>query len=164
MVRAIRMILVNSVAGLYWLPRSLRHRLYRLCGITVGRGTHIFPGQVIRPGPLDIGDRVFVNGRCTFEPGEAGIVVEDDVFLAQNVVVTAVTHEIGSSAQRAGRNIHRQVVIGRGSWIGAAAVILPGVTVGRGCIIAAGAVVTRDTAPDGLYAGIPAKRIRSLPR
>jgi maltose O-acetyltransferase len=113
---------------------------------------------------LDIGDRVFVNGRCTFEPGEAGIVVEDDVFLAQNVVVTAVTHEIGSSAQRAGRNIHRQVVIGRGSWIGAAAVILPGVTVGRGCIIAAGAVVTRDTAPDGLYAGIPAKRIRSLPR
>lgn len=33
---------------------------------------------------------------------------------------------------------------------------------GPGCVIAAGAVVTRDAEPDGLYAGVPARRIRSL--
>nr|WP_246078761.1 DapH/DapD/GlmU-related protein [Modestobacter excelsi] len=56
----------------------------------------------------------------------------------------------------------RAVIIGRGSWIGAAATVLPGVTVAPGCVIAAGAVVTRDTQPDGLYVGVPARRIRSL--
>lgn len=157
------MIMANSLAGIYWLPRPLRLRLYRASGITVGRGVYIFPGQMIRPGPLHIGDRVFVNGRCTFEPGDAGIVLESDVFLAQNVVITATTHEVGPPAKRAGRTISCKVVVGRGSWVGTAVVILPGVTIAPGCVIAAGAVVTRDTAPDGLYMGVPAKRVRSLP-
>ena len=39
---------------------------------------------------------------------------------------------------------------------------MPGVTVGSGCIIAAGAVLTADCSPDGIYAGVPAKRIKDL--
>ncbi|WP_342777343.1 acyltransferase [Modestobacter excelsi] len=156
------MVVVNSVASLYWMPRSLRNRLYRHCGIQVGRDVFIFPGQLIRPGRMTFGDRVFVNGRCTFEPGRAGIDIEDDVFIAQNVTITAATHKIGPPSKRAGAVMSRAVIIGRGSWIGAAATVLPGVTVAPGCVIAAGAVVTRDTQPDGLYVGVPARRIRSL--
>lgn len=52
--------------------------------------------------------------------------------------------------------------VGDGCWIGANATILPGVTVAPGCVIAAGAVVTKDTEPDGLYAGVPARRVRDL--
>jgi acetyltransferase-like isoleucine patch superfamily enzyme len=136
--------------------------MYRCCGIHVGRDVFIFPGQLIRPGRMAFGDRVFVNGRCTFEPGQAGIDIEDDVFIAQSVIITAETHEIGPRSQRAGAVISRAVVIGRGSWIGAAATVLPGVTVAPGCVIAAGAVVTKDTQPDGLYVGVPARRLRSL--
>jgi maltose O-acetyltransferase len=40
--------------------------------------------------------------------------------------------------------------------------VLPGVTVGDGCVIAAGAVVNADCQPDGLYAGVPARRVRDL--
>jgi acetyltransferase-like isoleucine patch superfamily enzyme len=47
-------------------------------------------------------------------------------------------------------------------WIGADATILKGVTVGRGAVIAAGAVVTSDVPAFALYAGVPAKAIRSL--
>lgn len=49
-----------------------------------------------------------------------------------------------------------------GCWVGANVTIIPGVTIGEGCIIAAGAVVTKNCEPDGLYAGVPAKRIKDL--
>jgi maltose O-acetyltransferase len=47
-------------------------------------------------------------------------------------------------------------------WMGARVTVLPGVTVGDGCVIAAGAVVTKDCEPGGVYAGLPARRIRSV--
>ena len=47
-------------------------------------------------------------------------------------------------------------------WLGARVVVLPGVQVAPGCIVGAGAVVTRDTEPDGVYVGVPARRIRDL--
>lgn len=42
------------------------------------------------------------------------------------------------------------------------AMLLPGVTVGKGCVVAAGAVVAADCAPNGLYGGVPARRIKDL--
>ena len=53
----------------------------------------------------------------------------------------------------------RPVVIEDHVYIGARAMILPGVTLGRGSIVAAGAVVTRDVPPLGVVAGVPAKEI-----
>ena len=57
------------------------------------------------------------------------------------------------------------VRIGDGCWLGAAAgvIVLPGVTIGPGCLISAGPVVTKDTEPNGIYVGIPARRVRTLP-
>ena len=54
------------------------------------------------------------------------------------------------------------VVISDDVWIGANAVILPGVTIGRHCVIAAGAVVTKDVPDNTLVGGIPAKVIKQL--
>ncbi|MDE5634180.1 MAG: transferase [Muribaculaceae bacterium] len=54
------------------------------------------------------------------------------------------------------------VVIRRNAWIGAGAIILPGVTVGENAIVAAGAVVTKDVADNTVVAGIPAKYIRDI--
>jgi acetyltransferase-like isoleucine patch superfamily enzyme len=52
--------------------------------------------------------------------------------------------------------------IGDGTWVGARAIILPGVTIGRRCLIAAGAVVSRDVPDDTLVAGNPARVVRDL--
>lgn len=50
--------------------------------------------------------------------------------------------------------------IGNDVWIGYGATILSGVKISDGCIIAAGALVTKDTEPYSIYAGIPAKKIK----
>jgi virginiamycin A acetyltransferase len=52
------------------------------------------------------------------------------------------------------------VVIGHDVWIGADAIILPGVSVGDGAVIGAGAVVSRDVAPFQIVAGVPAHPLR----
>ena len=64
---------------------------------------------------------------------------------------------------RAGALFLAPLVVSSGCWIGARAVLLPGLTIGEGCVVGAGAVVTKDCLPIGLYAGIPARRIRDLP-
>jgi maltose O-acetyltransferase len=158
------MILVNSVAAAYWLPHAARAWIYRRCGVPVGRYTSIFPGQTLRPGRVSFGDRCFVNAGCVFDPGSAAVRVEDDVFLSTRVVLMATTHAIGPSRQRAGAVSSAPIVVGRGSWLGAAAIVLPGVTIAPGCVVGAGAVVTRSTEPDGLYIGAPARRVRTLPQ
>ncbi|MGP1561123.1 MAG: acyltransferase [Helicobacteraceae bacterium] len=56
----------------------------------------------------------------------------------------------------------KKVVIEDDVWIGANAVILPGVTIGKSSIVGAGSVVTKDLAPFGIYAGTPAKELRRL--
>jgi acetyltransferase-like isoleucine patch superfamily enzyme len=54
------------------------------------------------------------------------------------------------------------VTIERGAWIGARAVILPGLRIGAGAVVAAGAVVTQDVAPDVMVGGVPARELRAL--
>ena len=61
-----------------------------------------------------------------------------------------------------GVGITKYIFIGDGCWIGANVTILPGIEIGTGCIIGAGALVTKNCKPNGLYVGVPAKRIRDL--
>ena len=66
-------------------------------------------------------------------------------------------HPRDPAQRRAGLEFGRPVGIGANVWIGAAAIILPGITVGDDAIIGAGAVVTRDVRPGATVVGNPAK-------
>lgn len=54
------------------------------------------------------------------------------------------------------------VVIGRGAWIGANAIILCDIRIGEKCVVAAGSVVTRSFGPNEVVAGVPAKKIGKI--
>jgi acetyltransferase-like isoleucine patch superfamily enzyme len=56
----------------------------------------------------------------------------------------------------------KPIVVKRNAWIGAAATILPGVTIGENSVVAAGAVVNKDVPPNTVVAGVPAKIVRQL--
>jgi acetyltransferase-like isoleucine patch superfamily enzyme len=56
----------------------------------------------------------------------------------------------------------KSIHIGKNVWLGAGAIILPGVTVGENSIVAAGAVVTKDVPSNTIVGGVPAKFIKKI--
>ena len=139
--------------------RHLRNQaLARRTGASVDSTADVRAGVVIQEGAV-IGPWCFLNRRVEVE---AGAVLGSNVSLAPDVKVYTYTHELGPAQQRAGALVHRPVTIGDGCWLGTNAVVMPGVTIAPGCVIGAGAIVTKDTEPNGLYAGVPARRVRDL--
>ena len=92
------------------------------------------------------------------------VIIGNHVNLAQGITVTALNHIFEDSNKRIDEQgvSTNQVVIEDDIWIGANAVILPGVTIGHHSVVAAGAVVTKDVPPHSLVAGVPAKIIKQI--
>ena len=86
------------------------------------------------------------------------------VNLAQGITVTALNHNFEDSEKKIDEQgvCTTPVVIEDDVWIGANAVILPGVRVGTHSVVAAGAVVTKEVPPHSIVAGIPAKIIKKI--
>ena len=77
------------------------------------------------------------------------VVIENDVTIGPRVMIIARTHSISQIGKygKAMPSIPRKILIKRGAWIGAGAIILGNVTIGEGAVIGAGAVVTKDVPP-----------------
>lgn len=92
------------------------------------------------------------------------VTIGNHVNLAQGITVTALNHNFTEKDMRIDEQgvSTTPVTIGDDIWIGANAVILPGVTIGNHSVVAAGAVVTKDVPPHTLVAGVPAKIIKTL--
>ena len=110
---------------------------------------------------ISIGRRSFVNYGAVFLDVNP-ITVGDEVLIATNVQLLTATHPLDAAQRRAWWEYAKPISIGDGAWIGAGALVLPGVAVGEEAIVGAGAVVTRDVAPRTVVAGNPARVIRRL--
>lgn len=118
-----------------------------------------FPGvrlECLRGGCIFIGNGTYLN-HDTEIIAEREVHIGRDCKIAWDVVIMD-TNQHGIGGELA---IARPVIIGNNVWIGARAMILPGVTLGDGAIIGAGAVVTRDVPPRGIAAGNPARVLRT---
>jgi acetyltransferase-like isoleucine patch superfamily enzyme len=105
---------------------------------------------------IELGKNVFINHGCTFMD-RGGIIIEDNVLIGPKVNIITENH---AEEPELRQNVYgKEIIIKKGAWIGAAATILPGVTIGENSIIGAGAVVTKDIPPNKKVAGIPAKII-----
>ena len=118
------------------------------------------PRECPRAGVV-LGDQVIVNVGC-YLSGEGGLVIEDEVLLGPYVQVLSAGHGLGPQEVNIIRNpaTMAPVVIERGAWIGAGAIILPGRRIGAGAVVGAGSVVTRDVPPLAVVAGNPARVMR----
>lgn len=162
--RMFREFWLNTLVASPILPVKVRAAGLRLGGLRLGQSVKIAPGNRFVSGyEVVFGDQVYVNTGCVFD-GSAPIVLEQGVRVGPGVQFLTSSHEISADpAMRAGFPILGGITVGRGSWVGAAVTVLPGVTIAPGCVVGAGAVVTGDTEADGLYLGVPARRVKSLP-
>lgn len=145
--------LVPGLIGQY-LRRAFLSRTIAFCA----RNATIEFGTLFSSASASIGDRAYVGPRCHL----GWAMIGDDVLLAAGVHVPsgARTHGIDdlATAIRDQPTTKTPVRIGRGSWIGSAAIVLA--DVGRDVVVAAGAVVTRPIPDSTIAAGVPARVVR----
>lgn len=143
------------------LPGFLRGWCWRLLLNKCGNGVMIDHHVYFKyPWLIQIGRDVSINRGVEFYPGllsRAQIRVGNEVRIAPNVKLHAAGHDPDDPALT---DAAAPICIGDGAWIGAGAIILPGVSIGNGAVVAAGAVVTRDVEPGNIVGGTPAKFMR----
>jgi acetyltransferase-like isoleucine patch superfamily enzyme len=106
---------------------------------------------------LTIGADVSI-GKSAMLICHGGVTVGDQVMIAHGAQIVSAGHRIpeaGASMRFSGLDI-APIVVEDGAWIGAGAIVLPGVNIGSGAVVAAGAVVTKDVAPNTMVGGVPA--------
>ena len=110
---------------------------------------------------ISIGDRAFLNFGCTIlDCGR--VTIGDGVQIASGVQLLAADHPREPELRAAAVELGRPVVIEDNVWLGAGAIVCPGVTVGRDSIVGAGSVVTRDVPAGVVAAGNPCRVLREL--
>ena len=150
-----------------------------------GRGSKIYSSVRLDTPPyrrFSLGRQAVVESFCCINNAVGDVIIGDytrvglhntiigpvtigsHVNLAQGITVTALNHNFDNPSQRIDQQgiTTKKVTIEDDCWIGANAVILPGVTIGRHCVVAAGAVVTKDVPPYSLVGGVPARIMKTL--
>ena len=151
-ISSFKTYLFNNI--LTFFPSHLIRILYlkRVMKINIGKQSFIHMG-VRFEGNISTGNNSVIGRICVFI---------GDIIIKDNVSVTAETYVFTSShiVNDADFNcFYTKVVIEDYAWIGARAMILPGVTIGKGAVLGASAVATKNVPEYSIFAGIPAKQI-----
>ncbi len=145
-----------------WAAGAEAQRVARLkaalaaCGedVTIRPGAHI-----LVPSRVQLGHHVAL-GHYTMLNGNGGIHLGDFVLLGDHVVLASSTHPV--EAVRFHTTEEAPIRVEDNAWLGAGAIVLPGVTIGANAVVAAGAVVTADVPANTVVGGVPARPLRTF--
>ena len=123
--------------------------------------TTVFLGKInyYNPNKITIGEHCSINIGVFFNVSSK-LVIGSNVTISANVFITTTGLDLAQFPNK--EHFSKDVFLEDDVWIGAGAIILPGVTLKRGSVIGAGSIVTKDTEEFCIYAGNPAKKIRCL--
>lgn len=129
----------------------------------IGEGCYIEPPFHANFGGKHVhfGKDVYANFSLTMVD-DAHIYVGDNVMFAPNVTVATAGHPIDPTLRERGLQYNMPVHIGNNCWIGAGALIMPGVSIGDNTVIGAGSVVTKDIPANVVAYGNPCRVIREI--
>lgn len=123
---------------------------------------YILPNVIFcYPYRIKLGYNIFVN-RGVYITARGPVTIGDNVLIGPGVVINSGMHQYMDQSLLIRDQGHRvlPISIGNDVWIGANAVIMPGVTLGDGCVIGAGAVVTHSIPAYAVAVGVPARVIK----
>jgi putative colanic acid biosynthesis acetyltransferase WcaF len=162
--------LLRAVWGLCWLilyrpsPRPLhawRSLLLRAFGAKMGPRCHFYPGsKVWAPWNLVCADQVTAgDGAEIYNP--ATMTFGSHAIVSQEAYLCGATHDFNDPAFPL---LAYRMEIGAYAWVCARASVGPGVNVGEGAVLGLGSVATRDLESWGVYAGVPAVKVKERTR
>ena len=127
----------------------------------MGSNCHFYPGsKVWAPWNLDCADQVTAgDGAEVYCP--APVRFGSHAIMSQGAYVCGATHDFEDPAFPL---LAYSMDIGAYAWICARAIVGPGVNVGEGAVLGLGSVATRDLEPWGVYAGVPAVKVKERSR
>ena len=139
---------------------QIRKNLSEIIGTEIDASTIIFIPFYTNFGRfITIGKNVFINHACSFLD-MGGSTIEDNVLIGPKANLITENHPLNPGDRKT--LVCKPIVIKRNAWIGAAATILPGVTIGENAVVAAGAVVSKDVPANTVVSGVPAKIIETI--
>lgn len=146
-----------------WIPGS-RHRVWalRMFGARVGRGVVIKPGVRVKfPWRLTIAEHTWI-GEDAWIDNLAPVMIGSHVCISQGAYLCTGSHDWSSERFDL---VTRPISIRDFAWIGARAVLGPGVVVGQGAVLSLGSTAAKPLDPWTVYQGTPALpvRVRILP-
>ena len=140
-----------------------REALLREMFAEIGPGCYIEPplhanwaGKFVH-----LGRSVYVNFNLTLVDDTA-IYIGDYTMIGPNVTIATGTHPILPALRENFYQFNMPVRIGRNCWLGAGAIILPGVTIGDNVVVGAGSVVTHDLPDNVVAVGNPCRMLRPV--
>ncbi len=110
---------------------------------------------------VHLGNNVYANFNLTLVD-DTHIYVGDCTMIAPNVTISTAGHPVNPELREKAYQFNRSIRIGRNCWIGAGAVLLPGVTIGDNTVIGAGSVVTKDIPANVVAVGNPCRVLREI--
>lgn len=109
---------------------------------------------------ISIGNNCRINENVRLDNVKIG----NHVMIARDTVFLGKTHEasdIDVPMEQQGNKVMEKTVVEDDVWIGIRTIVLPGLKISKGTILGAGSVLTKNTDEFGVYAGVPAKKIKS---
>ena len=155
-------LLLRSLNRMLPFNAPKEYLIFKLIGLKHGKGTYIdVPFRCDYGKNIRIGDRFYANANCTIID-VAKVTIGNDVMFGPNVSVITAGHPVHPQVRASAYEYGIPIRIGDHVWIGAGAVILPGVTIGSNTVIGAGSIVTKDIPENVIAAGNPCKVIREI--
>lgn len=129
----------------------------------IGEGCYIEPPfhSNFGGGHVHFGKNIYANFNLTLVD-DTHIYVGDNTMFGPNVTVATAGHPILPELREQAYQYNAPVHIGKNCWIGAGAIILPGITLGDNVVIGAGSVVTKDLPSNVIAVGNPCKVLREV--
>ncbi len=143
-------------------PKKRRKLLEKMFA-ELGEGCYVEPPFHANFGGRHVhfGKFVYANFNLTLVD-DTHIYVGDYTMFGPNVTVATAGHPVLPALREKGYQYNAPVRIGRNCWIGAGAVILPGVTIGDNTVVGAGSVVTKDLPSNVVAVGNPCRVLREV--
>ena len=131
---------------------EIRVTFFRYTGIKIGNSTFINPNVIVVDDRFSTDAKVKIGDRVAVSPGV--------IFISSSSPNNSMLSNNNYVRDRLIKT--ENIIVENDAWIGAGAIIMPGVKIGMGSIVGAGAVVTKDVPDMAIVAGVPARIIKKI--